>query len=402
MTAIWWEPKVIDLPAMDMKQANERGHMKPSWGQVKFAPDTYTGAPPRKAEINLNWGVTYSGSIHIFDGTIMLRKATTRELVYDIFESEFEQELLDEGVTVEGDEIVRPWVMGSVVHMNPVRTGSPAERKYYMPNFSGSIGSGINAYDDGVLINDSWTDNGDGTVNRSVNIVGELTFSGTGQITTLVGLFQWACAELGLTLNTALADDCEIDTVETSQQYIIDFISHVAWYCDHGFYILDGVLYLVSNNSDNGSQSVGLGEGTSDPVKITYNWPQPTKKYTAKWTTRYAKTDSDGSRIESESHDLELMAGFAVIGIDRSMGRVFNRTRSKIRTRVQAILDRVNMAIIEVELPLYRLPRYGERISFRDEISVNHTEGYVRCREYNLNYSAKTVRIKGDGEVTFI
>lgn len=402
MSVAWWEPKVVRMPSMDMKRSNERGYMKPSWGQVVFAPDTYTGAPPRKAEISLNWGLTYSSSIHIFDGTIMLRKVTTKDITYDIFEAEYEEELLDEGINLEDEDIVRPFVMGMVEHMNPVRTGRQTERKYYKPDFPGMPGSGFNAYDDGVRINDSWTDNGDGTISRSVNIVGELTFSGTANITTLVELFEWACGEIGVSLNTTLAQDVRIDGVITGQQLIIDFISNVAWYCDHGFYILDNTLYLVSNSSDNGSQEVGLGANATDPVKITFNWPQPIKKIEATWQTRSAVTDSSGSHIETEQEELSVFADFNTIGVDKNISRVFNRERSDIRSRMNALMTRSNMPQIEVELPLYRLPRYGERINFLDEISINRARGHVRCREFTLDYSSKTVKIKGDGEVSFI
>ncbi len=401
MTAIWWEPKVVDLPSMDMGRSSKGGYMKPSYGQITFAPDTYTGKPPRKATVDLNWGLTYDSSIKIFNGTIMLRKYTTQELVYDIFEPEMETKLLDEGVDTEDNNVDLPLVLGTVTHMSPQRTGDKSERTYYWPDFAGSIGDGVDAFDDGVKINDSWTDNGDGTVSRSVDLVGELTFSGTGNKTSIVDLFSWACDELGLTFNSELAQDTDLDCVITSQQYIIDFLDKVAWYCDHGFYILDDILYLVHNDSDNGIQEVALSGGDITPVKFEYNWPQPIKKYTAEWSTRYAETDEDGSRIESEDHEVEVFSDFSVIGIEESLSRVYNESEDKVEARLEDIIERENKPIIKVELPLFRLPRYGERIDFHDEISVNPVEGYVHCRKFNLDYSAKTVIIEGDGEITF-
>jgi len=401
MSVIWWAPQVISMPSLEMRRSRHGGYMKPSWGRVGFAPDTYPSGPPRKAQIDLHWGLSFSGSVRLFDGTIVLRSMSTEQINYDIFEPQFEQKLLAQGVDIKNNDVDLPLVIGDVVHVNPQRTGQASEQRYYLPDFAGFIGSGINAYDDGVLINDSWTDNEDGTVSRSVNLVGELTFSGTGNKATMLDVFSWACSELGLSLDSDLARDVELDCVITSQQYVIDFLDELAWYCDHGYYILDGVLHLISNNDDNGSQRIGLGEGEMDPVQVSYSWPQPVKKMSARWQTRHAVTDSDGSRIESEDHDVELFSEFNIVGTDENVSRVYNTDTDVIRERLQVLLDRMNMPRIEIEIPLYRLPRYGERIDFTDEVSVIQAEGYVRCREYSLDYKAKTVRVIGDGEVTY-
>jgi len=399
---IWWSPKVISMPSLELSRTSNGGYQKPSWGQVSFAPDTYEGAPPRKAEVSLDWGLNYSNSIHLFDGTIVLRRYTTQSLDYDIFEKEYEVELLEEGVDTNDDEILRPLVIGRVEHMNPRRTGSETERKYYLPDFEGSIGSGIDAYDDGVLINDNWTDNGDGTISRSVNIVGELTFCGTGNSKTLIDVFEWACNKLEIELNSDNAtSDIEIDAVITGQQYVFDFLDKLAFYCDHGFYIQEGVLHLISNDVDNGSQSIGLGEGEFDPINITYEWPQPVKKISTEWQTRYAKVDENGSRIETEDHEIEILSDFSVIGIEQTIGNIYNFDEDKVRTRLNALMDRANRPNISIEIPLYRLPVYGERIDFVDLVNINPATGYVKCRDISLNYDNKAVSIKGDGEVVF-
>lgn len=402
MTTMWWEPKVVDLPSMDMGRSSGGGYMKPTYGQIAFAPDTYSERPPRKATVDLNWGLKYSSSIKIFNGTIILRKYTTQELVYDIFRLEMEVKLLKTGVDTEDNDINLPLVLGDVTHMSPQRTGDKSEQRYYFPDFVGSIGDGVDAYDDGVLINDSWTDNGDGTVSRSVDLVGELTFSGTGNKTDIINLFNWGCEELGLIFDSHLAKNIELDCVVTSQQYIIDFLDEIAWYCDHGFYVLDDMLYLVHNDADNGIQEVALSGADVTPVGFTYHWPQPVKKYTAEWTTRYAKTDKDGSRIKSKDHKVEIFSEYTEIGIEESLSGIYNESKNKVKARLNDILDRENKSTIKVELPLFRLPRYGERIDFTDRLSVNPVEGYVHCRKFSLDYEAKTVIIEGDGEIYFI
>ena len=402
MSVIWWKPKVIEMPSLELSRQSNGGYQKPSWGSISFAPDTYDEEPPRKAQISLDWGLTYSGSIHIFDGTIILRKFITEQIDYDIFESEYEVELLEKGTNTEDNDVALPLVIGNVNHMSPQRTGSDTEQTYYLPDFSGSIGDDISAYDDGVQINDSWTNNSDGTVSRSVDLVGELTFSGTGNMATLIGVFGWACEKLNLTLDVLLAEEnVEIDTVITSQQYILDFLSGLSWYCDHGFYIREGVLYLISNKQDNGSQYIGLGEGDFDPISITYEWPQPVKRMSANWQTQHAKVDKNGSRIETEDHGVEVFSDYTTIGTEENISQVYNFDETKVKNKLQILIDRANMPRVSLEIPLYRLPIYGERIDFTDPIKATPVKGFVRCRQVSINYLNKSAHIKGDGEVVF-
>lgn len=400
--SIWWEPQVIDLPDLSMSRSNQGGYQKPSWGSISYAPNTFDGRPPRKAKVDLEWGLTYSSAIKLFKGTIFLRKYTNEEIVYDIFEPEYDKLLLEEGEDENGDDVTIPLVIGKVEHMEPQRTGDDVEYKYYRPDFAGSIGSGIDAYDGGVKINDSWTDHEDGTISRSVSLVGTLTMSGTGNMETLVDVFSWVCSELELTLNSDLANDVRIDTVVTTQIKMIDFLDQLAWYCDHGFYIDRDTLYLVDNSENNGSQEIELGEGLYDIVSITYKWPQPVKKYTANWQTKKVVEDNSGISVETDDHSIARMSEFEKIGIEKDMPHIFNYDSSTIKKRIDNILNRDNLPRIEIELPLYRLPKYGEQISFVDEVSHKPVQGYMRAREFSLNYVEKTIVVEGDGEITFI
>jgi hypothetical protein len=192
-----------------------------------------------------------------------------------------------------------------------------------------------------------------------------------------------------------------VDAVITNQQYVLDFLDNLAWYCDHGFYIREGTLCLISNDADNSSQSVGLGEGDFDPINITYEWPQPIKKISAKWQTRYAKVDEDGSKIDSEDHEVEVFSEFTAIGIEEDISRVYNFDDTKVKSKLQTIINRANLPQISLEIPLYRLPTYGERIDFVDLVNITPATGYVRCREVSLDYENKSAHIKGDGEVAF-
>lgn len=403
MSAIWWEPKVVEMPSLELSRESEKGYMKASWGQVAFVPDAFPGAPPRKTTINLDWGMTYAGSVRVFDGTIVLRKQTPKKIMYDIFEPEFKDKLLDSGINTNGEACTKPLVIGSVEYMSPQRTGAVAEQKYYLPAFSGAIGSGINAYDDGVLINDHWVDNGDGTVSRTVNIVGELTFSGTGTMTNLGELFAWGSSVLGLELRDELAKkDMPIDVVVTNQQYLIDFLSSVAWYCDHGFYIKEGILYLVSNDLDNGSQLVDIEGGDFEPISIVPSWAQPIKKYSAKWGVRYAKVDENGSRIETKDLEAEVLSDFTAVGTEKTATKVYNFDIETVKKRLQVLLDRGNLPQITLDIPFVRLPGYGERIDFSNTLTAPAISGFMHVRKIHLDYKGRALNVTGDGEVNYL
>ena len=82
----WWEPAITKMPDMSLKRADRGGFVRVSWGSIGFAPNAFTGEPPAKAQIALDWGLVSSSLLHFFDGTIVRRGLANREGTYDLYE----------------------------------------------------------------------------------------------------------------------------------------------------------------------------------------------------------------------------------------------------------------------------------------------------------------------------
>jgi len=284
--------------------------------------------------------------------------------------------------------VSRPLIIGNVTHMSPQRTGQDTEETYYLPDFAN-----YNAYDDGVLINDHWTNNGDGTVSRSVAVVGELSMSGTGNMTTLADVFTWAAARMGLTLENLHGADVPINHAAYDNELLRDFLDRLAWYCGYMFWILDDILYLADRDHDNGSQDIRQ----FDFVDIEYNWDMPVKSYSAAWSVR----QFDASIVALATKDR-----IVTIYTDNSVGDevtvdVFDEAVSEVKSKITAIATREVKPMIRMVLPLDRLPSPGERIGFTDTRKAGVTiTGYLRMSQYSINYQSRTLDIQGPGAYT--
>ena len=385
----WWEPAITKMPDMSLKRADRGGFVRVSWGSIGFAPNAFTGEPPAKAQIALDWGLVSSSLLHFFDGTIVRRGLINREGTYDLYEPEYDTKLLDEGTDESGNTVYKPLVMGTVNHMSPQRTGTDTEYRYYKPDFAGTP----NYYDDGVLIPDHWTDHGDGTISRSVALVGTLTMSGTGNKATLADLFSWAATRMGLTLKNVHGADEEINCVAYNQDLLVNYLDKVVYYCGYMFYVLDDVICLVSMDNDNGEQTVDKRD-----VEVEYQWQMPVKKYTATWTTKVFNPAT--VQLDDEEHEYIKYPDHAV-GEEVVINNLYDELEAKVQSRIDAIAARDVLVRVKLALPLDQLPPPGEKIIFTDSKGNNDISGYFRVMGRTINHASKTLDVEGDGEITF-
>ena len=389
----WWKPGVVGMPSMSLGSGVKGGFVKVQWGEIAFAPDSFPSEPPAKSSISLDWGLSASDTLHIFDGEIYRRSYTNKAITYDIFEPEYDTKVLTEGIDVKedsGDDDIpayAPLVVGTVTYMTPQRTGTTVEEKYYMPDFAT-----YDFYEDGVLINDHWTI-GATYAERSLAIPSSLTMSGTGNMTTLADVFSWAAGEMGLTFMNVHSADVAINCVVSSQGLMIDFLNAIAYYCCYQFYIKDDILYLVDMDQDNGEQEIE----EYDFVEIKYSWPMPIKSYTAEWSQ--LKFDPATVTLVDDARSVEHFTDSA-IG-DEVTITPYDEIVSDVTTKIEAIAAQDVKVVIALSLPLDRLPAIGERITFVDRKQSHNISGSLRVRAYSLNYSSKTLDIQGSGEITF-
>ncbi|GBC62482.1 hypothetical protein DENIS_3454 [Desulfonema ishimotonii] len=396
-TRKFWNASILSLPSLELRSNADGGYISGNYGSVTFAPDAFSGAPPLKLDVDLRFGITSATAFLIYKGSLLLREYKPLEITYDVWEPERTEKLLDEGTDENGDDCVLPLVIGTVNHMNPQRTGSDTTNTYHRPDFYGEIGTDWHAYDDGVLIDDNWTDNGDGTITRSVDIVGELTFSGTGNITNIGQLFKWACDRLSLTFQNLHGGDIPLDCVITSQEILISFLERVAWYCGYIFYLYEDegvdVLRLVSLDQNNGVSYIEQ----FDAVSITYSWSDSRiKSYSAQWTVREA---ADGA-IQEREIERKVFGQSAVVGEELELPYVFNEDPELVETRLDWILAYEEKPVVQMDIPLIRMPQPGEEVWFSDRRIQVDAVGSMRITNINLNYKEKSVTLQGRGDVT--
>lgn len=390
----WWKPGIIAMPAMSLGSGVKGGFVKVDWGIVSFAPDSFTGEPPAKATIDLDWGQDAANTLHIFDGEAYRRKYNNRGIDYDIFEPEYDTKVLAEGVDVKNETgdpdktVYRPLVIGTVAYMSPQRAGLNSEQKYYMPDFAT-----YDFFDDGVLINDNWTVAG-GYAERSVDLVGSLTMSGTGNMITLHDVFSWAAGEMGLSYVNVHGGDVPLNCVVTSQGLMIDFLDKIAYYCKYQFYVKNDTIFLVDMSQNNGEQEIER----FDNVEISYEWPMAIKKYSAEWTLK--KFDADTVSLIDDPQKVEHYTGNSV-GDDEVTITPYDQTVEDVTAKIEALATEDAKVVIALSLPLDRLPSIGEKITFTDRKQAHNISGHLRVRSYDINYRAKILDIKGNGAITF-
>jgi len=385
--AYWWAPGIVSMPTMQVGSGTQGGFVRIAWGQIAFAPNAFTLEPPFKATIQLDWGLDSLNLLRVFDGSIYRRTYTAREIGYDLYEPESDVKLLDEGVDEQGNDVVRPLVIGTVTHMSPQRTEPDTGEKYYMPDFAS-----YNFYDDGVLINDHWTV-GSGYAERSVDIVGQLSMSGTGNMTTLADVFDWACGLLGLTFVNLHGGDVPLNCAIYTQDLLINFLDKIAWYCGYQFAILDGVLTLIDLEQGNGERTLGR----LDSINLSYAWPQPVKSYKATWSVK----EFDAATVSLISKDREVLHYTeSPIGGETTV-TPYDEAVSDVTNKIEAIAAREAMVQVSLDLPLDQIPNIGEKISFTDRKEAHDISGHLFVRSYSLDYQNKILKITGDGVITF-
>ncbi len=383
----WWSPGIVSMPAMSIGSGNRGGYARVTWGSIGFAPNAFTGTPPARATISLDWGVSSDSVLHIFDGTIIRRSYKNDEISFDLYEPDFDTKLLSDGTDETGEEAVQPLVIGTVNYMTPQRTGSDIQQKYYMPDFAS-----YNFYDDGVLINDNWTVSG-GYAERSVNLAGTLSMSGTGNMTTVSDVFSWAAARLGLSFVDVYGATETLNCAVYSQQLLIDFLDKIAYYAGYQFEIRDDILTLISVTQDNGEQTLDK----YDSVELSYEWPMPVKTYTANWTNRVF----DAATVSLVDDPQEIVHYTGSATGDEATVDVYDENPTDVAAKIADIATREQRVWVSLSLPLDQLPNIGEMVSFVDRKSSHDISGYLRVRQYDLDYSGKKLNIKGDGEITF-
>ena len=395
-TLYHWKKGIINLPTLELRP-DTGGYITAKWGSLSVIPDMFNGPPKQKLNVALAYGQAYYVSIPLFSGTVLLKSYTKKSLEYEIYQPEITIKMLPDGVDENSETIQIPLAVGTVTHMKLQRTGTVGIYKYYQPDFAGSLGTDWHIYDDGVQIDDHWTDNGDGTMTRSVAIIGVATASGTGNKTDLEDVFTYGATRLGVDLVSPHDADINIDHVFYEDEFITDVLGGVAWYAGYQWYFgedpetEDVTLVLYDVEDQNGESNItGF-----DYVYLTYSWPDRIKTLSAEVTTY----TYDEEHVET----LKLDGDYPMAGQEQTLEFVYSEDSTRVATQLDWHLAYLQKPWVEVQLPFLRMPQHGEKVTFSDyrKQSVKVEDGVFRIEEISLNPKGRLMTLSGRADITF-
>jgi len=407
----WWDNKIMGYtaPAYKMEYLYG-GYCKMSFGEIILSPDLFSSdwPPPLACAITDKYtATTEAAASTIFTGVAHLNTINRESIVYDIYDTNQNINLLTEGADYNGDTVPYPKAFGVVAHVNPLRLADAGGKPtYHLGGITGTKHTNWHIYDDGVDICTNATDNGDGTFSLNVALVGELTLSGTGGDTTLSDIMSWACGAsyLNLTYNNTYAESPSPDIYfwADSQKVLVDFLSEIcSWYC-HLFYISGTTLYLVDLDIDNGSDT--LTEFDFFPAE--YNYQPVVATIKTEWETREAGTwqqvgGGGGAAVyvRRVKNNLTKTSGYAY-GSEMTI-TPYHDTKSNISTALSDILTIIHKPWAKVAIPIQgSLPVPGKSISIRDTALNKSTDITIRARNIVYDYTKNEVVIEGEGSIS--
>ena len=305
-------------------------------------------------------------------------------------------------VTAHSGTIPIPRAFGIINHGKVIRlpdvAGAPT---YHAGYITGTLGTNWHVYDDGVNIDANVTDNGDNTFSLSAIAVGEVTICGNGSQTTLLETFSWACSSarlpLSLTYSKAESPSPQINYWAESQTKLIDFLSLIAAYHTHLFYIKTSGLFLIDMDEDNGTRTVT--EYNYFPA--SYADQSPLAKIVGTWKERSAANETIGRFIRTAEYEETYLTTYPYGG-EMNIA-VYQDVRADVAASLTSISTLYHKQRATVPLPIETtLPVPGEAISGSDASSKRDITFSIRARhiQYDFMGGVPKAIIEGEGTVT--
>ena len=402
----FWDNALFPVAAPQYRLAQlHGGYCKMGFGQIGLSQDKFANANiwPPPGTFGLTWYRTAGTEAEkevFFEGTGYRAGLNRRRVDYDLYWPEYEQKLLVEVEDYDGETVPLPRAVGTIQHQRPVRlldvAGKPTYHKAYL---AGAVGAAWHVCDDGVDIDANVIDNGDGSFSLSASPVGEVTISGAAAETTLAEVFVWGCAasNLSLSLDASVAEapSPPVNHYASTQQPLIDFLSDVAAWNTHYFYIQLSVCYLGDMFADNGSRTVT----GSDFFEANYPMNPPVAQITAKWTVRSAVEETIGKYIKDV--EMEAVVASAYPYGEKMDLKPFDTDRARISESLTDILTLIHKPRAEIPLPIDEgLPVPGEAVTGTDEKTKQPVTFNIRGRNIRYDYGAKVPKAYVEGEGT--
>ena len=404
----FWTPYIIGFtPPIRKMDTLHGGYLKWDFGSIELSPGFFSDhgqwPPPVNSSVKI-WfaATTEAAKIKLVEGDVHRVGFNRESVTYDIYGPKYDAQLLEEREAHNGDTVPMPRAFGTVEHANPVQlpdvNGAPC---YWACSLrAGTLGSDWHVYDDGVEIDDKvFLPAYDPYVFVLVSPpVGELTVSGTGEYGTLAEIFAWIAGDkLPLEYDSSLAADPSpgVHFFATSQDIVVNFLSAIAAWNRHFFWIDDTILYVADLDADNGASTITeYGFFNSQ-----YDLEPPLAKLTAEWTVRTAVEETIGKHIKDAAFDAVVISPYTY-GDERDF-RPYDFARSEIVSKLSAIRDTIHAERVELSMPISAaIPSPGEETTIIDESGAGDITAVIHAREYRLDIHADRMEIVVSGEGT--
>lgn len=296
-----------------------------------------------------------------------------------------------------------PIAYGAIRYEKPVRLMDASvggNQRYWLANIQGEIGEDWFLYDDGVDVSNNVVDVVGNVFELDVKPVGELSFSGTGGDITLLSVFETACT-YALTLNHTYSRSVspQLNYYQTEQIYFPDFLSKIAAWFTHLFYIRSGTLYLVDMLVDAGSEVTT----EFDFFESGYQFNAPVKKITSSYPFRIAGEWYDGSGgssgvcLRESTKVVSIESGVPYGDTDQDFSPPYCTGIVPVTTALQNILTILNRPQMSISIPFdTSLQSPGKKMTWVNESYPYNilTDTWVRSVAYDFDNNEIT--IEGD------
>jgi hypothetical protein len=240
-------------------------------------------------------------------------------------------------------------------------------------------------YDGGVPITGNVGYERSGNIYLNPAPVGEVTISGTNTNDDLTAIFTYfsGASYLNLTLNTTYdrAVSPPVAHWETEQQLLVNWLSELAAWHTHLYYITDTTLYLIDMFIDAGTETLTEFDIFED-VKYEFENTQ-ISGVKSEWILR------DWSELQGQyyiAETEEAQTAFTEKGIGNLLSvKPFHIDKDVVFSANDLIKDIYVRRNVFFTIPAEFLPTPGKRINFTDTLPVDDI--IVQCRVLTLSYS---------------
>lgn len=415
----WWDNQIIEFDTLVYQMTeNYGGYVRLGFGRISFTHDLFENdwPPPVNGEVRIKYTESTEALAEtFFSATAHLAEITREKISYEVFEPEYDIDILTLATNYDGDSVPLPIAFGTVGHRNPIRLpdAGGGNQRYSMAGIQGAIatcGTGGGdvwcIYDDGINIASNASMVGSNVFELTAAPVGEVTISGIGADTELEEIFDWACGAsyLNVTLATpaARAVSPSVNYWASSQMKVVDFLNKISSFFTHIFYIKDTTLYLIDMLLDNGSRTIT----EFDFFPLTYTYLIPTKQIKSEWEVGEPGEWQDpagagAAAVYVKRDDKEYIKESSYpYGNELEIEPVTD-VRADIETALTNILTVLHSTRCNVRLPLQgSLPVPGEKISWTDESHKISTDMNIRCRTVKYDFTNEKIIIEGEGTLS--